>query len=179
MMPRFHCRRCRCLQTPGALNRVVSLQLTAFWQRHSGTIMAVGGGVLCYAIWRAMYRTSQVSASRGAVRAPCAGGGAVSGGDYLVTVCGWWSRLPGSYWRRWRHLPPPFLLAAPQLFVTLSDTMAASGFLATAASTVAFGFLYLRRRYNIDPQQVYRLAQYRLNTHPGLLEVRRRLRWRT
>ena len=60
-----------------------------------------------------------------------------------------------------------------QAFVTLSDTMAASGFFALAASSVAFGYLYLRRRYTIDPQKVYRLAMYRLNTHPGLLEASR------
>lgn len=33
------------------------------------------------------------------------------------------------------------------------------------------GAPYLRRKYTIDPNTVYRLAMVRLNTHPGLLEV--------
>lgn len=49
--------------------------------------------------------------------------------------------------------------------------MATMGLFSLAASAVAFGYLYLRRRYTIDPQAAYRLAMYRLNTHPGLLEV--------
>lgn len=38
-------------QTPGAVNRVLSLQLEAFWQRHSTKVLALGGVVLCYALW--------------------------------------------------------------------------------------------------------------------------------
>ena len=98
------------------MNRVISLQLTAFWQNHSNAIIGGGAVLLCYAIWRTMYRTSQA-------------------------------------------------------FVSLSETMAASGFLALAAASVAFGLLWLRRRYAIVPQKVYRQAMYRLNTHPGLLEA--------
>ena len=56
-----------------------------------------------------------------------------------------------------------------------SDTMAVTGLL--ALSGVGAGALYLRRRYTIDPVAAYRLAMYRLNTHPGLLEVRA-WRWR-
>ncbi|EFN54793.1 hypothetical protein CHLNCDRAFT_134758 [Chlorella variabilis] len=103
-------------QTPGAVNRVISLQLTAFWQNHSKAIVGLGAATLCYALWRTLYRTSQ-------------------------------------------------------LFVDLSETMATMGLFSLAASAVAFGYLYLRRRYTIDPQAAYRLAMYRLNTHPGLLEV--------
>eukprot|EP00887_Chlorella_sp_A99_P007729 scaffold20.g7729.t1 len=40
-------------QTPGAMHRVVSLQLEAFWQHHSSKVLAAGGGVLVYALWRA------------------------------------------------------------------------------------------------------------------------------
>lgn len=32
-------------------------------------------------------------------------------------------------------------------------------------------YLYMRRRYSLDPAAVYRLAMLRLNTDPGLLEV--------
>ncbi len=49
--------------------------------------------------------------------------------------------------------------------------MATLGLFSLAATSVAFGYLYLRRRYTIDPHSAYRLAMYRLNTHPGLLEV--------
>lgn len=37
---------------------------------------------------------------------------------------------------------------------------------------VSFGYLWLRRKWAVDPAAVYRLAMVRLNTHPGLLEVR-------
>ncbi|RMZ52029.1 hypothetical protein APUTEX25_001223, partial [Auxenochlorella protothecoides] len=56
-------------------------------------------------------------------------------------------------------------------FINLSETMAAGGFLALSVSLVILGALYLRRKYTIDPNTVYRLAMVRLNTHPGLLEV--------
>lgn len=42
---------------------------------------------------------------------------------------------------------------------------------ALSVSLVILGALYLRRKYTIDPNTVYRLAMVRLNTHPGLLEV--------
>lgn len=102
-------------QTPGAVNRVLSLQLTAFWQNHSNAIFAAvaAGGV--YAGWRAMLRTSEL-------------------------------------------LGLDLSSAAPTLLVL-------------SASGVGAGYLYLRRRYTIDPPAAYRLAMYRLNTHPGLLEV--------
>lgn len=41
-----------------------------------------------------------------------------------------------------------------------------------SAALVAFGALYLRWRYSINPNAVYRQAMMRLNTHPGLLEAR-------
>lgn len=103
-------------QMPGAVNRVLSLQLTAFWQNHGNAAIALGAAGACYGLWRA-------------------------------------------------------LLGASSVFVDVGDSAATGGMLALAASSVAFGYLYLRRRYTIDPQAVYRLAMYRLNTHPGLLEV--------
>ncbi|KAI7844150.1 hypothetical protein COHA_002285 [Chlorella ohadii] len=102
-------------QMPGAVNRVLSLQLTAFWQNHGNAAIALGAAGACYGLWRA-------------------------------------------------------LLGASSVFVDVGGS-ATGGMLAIAASGVAFGYLYLRRRYTIDPQAVYRLAMYRLNTHPGLLEV--------
>lgn len=50
----------KATQTPGAVNRVISLQLTAFWQNHNKAIVGTGAALLCYLLWRAMYRTSQV-----------------------------------------------------------------------------------------------------------------------
>ena len=55
--------------------------------------------------------------------------------------------------------------------MSVNHALAKSGVLALAAASVAFGYLYLRRRFTIDPSQVYHLAMYRLNTHPGLLEA--------
>lgn len=45
---------------PGAVNRVISLQLTAFWQNHSNAIMGVGAAAACYGLWRTLVRTSEV-----------------------------------------------------------------------------------------------------------------------
>lgn len=104
-------------QRPGAVNRVLSLQLTAFWQNHSNAIVDVGAAGACYALYRA-------------------------------------------------------LAAAAGLFMDVSHASTATGLLGLAASGVVGGYLYARRRYSIDPASMYRLAMYRLNTHPGLLEVR-------
>lgn len=41
-----------------------------------------------------------------------------------------------------------------------------------ASSTLVGCYLYMRRRYSVDPAAVYRLAMLRLNTDPGILEVR-------
>lgn len=40
---------------------------------------------------------------------------------------------------------------ATQVFVDVEGTAAGPGLLALSASAVAFGYLYLRRRYTIDP----------------------------
>lgn len=82
---------------PGAVNRVLSLQLTAFWQNHGNAAIALGAAGACYGLWRA-------------------------------------------------------LLGASSVFVDVGDSAATGGMLALAASSVAFGYLYLRRRYTIDPQ---------------------------
>lgn len=56
-------------------------------------------------------------------------------------------------------------------FMNLSETMAELGFLALAVSGALLGALWLRARFTISPPAVHRLAMYRLNSHPGLLEV--------
>lgn len=56
-------------------------------------------------------------------------------------------------------------------FVGLSEGMARYGFLALSASMVAFAGLYLRSRYTINPDKVYRMAMKELNTSAGILEV--------
>jgi hypothetical protein len=38
-------------QSPGTLNRVLSLQLEAFWQQHGNTVMVAGALAVAYAIW--------------------------------------------------------------------------------------------------------------------------------
>jgi hypothetical protein len=63
------------------------------------------------------------------------------------------------------------LFKVTSLFVNLSETMADMGILALAAAMVAFGFLYMRRLYRIDPNAAYRHALVKLNTSPGVLEV--------
>ena len=42
-------------QQPGSLQRVLSLQLDAFWQRHGRTVYAAGAVMAAYVLWRSMY----------------------------------------------------------------------------------------------------------------------------
>ncbi|KAK4835142.1 hypothetical protein QYF36_005844 [Acer negundo] len=56
-------------------------------------------------------------------------------------------------------------------FVGISEGMAKYGFLALSSAIVAFAGLYLRARYTINPDKVYRIAMTRLNTAAGILEV--------
>lgn len=56
-------------------------------------------------------------------------------------------------------------------FVGLSEGMAKYGFLALSAAIVAFSGLYLRSKFMINPDKVYRIAMRRLNTSAGILEV--------
>lgn len=62
------------------------------------------------------------------------------------------------------------------IFVDITEGLAEWGFLAGAAALVTLAALYVKRHYTIDPDTVYRLAMLRLNTNPGVLEVRARLR---
>ncbi|KAI4306579.1 hypothetical protein L6164_029842 [Bauhinia variegata] len=56
-------------------------------------------------------------------------------------------------------------------FVGLSEGMAKYGFLALSSAIVAFGGLYIRSRFIINPDKVYRMAMRKLNTSAGILEV--------
>ncbi|GFY82031.1 hypothetical protein Acr_02g0002710 [Actinidia rufa] len=48
--------------------------------------------------------------------------------------------------------------------------MAKYGFFALSSAIVAFAGLYLRSRFTINPDKVYRIAMKRLNTNAGILE---------
>ncbi|XP_031278939.1 uncharacterized protein LOC116137391 [Pistacia vera] len=56
-------------------------------------------------------------------------------------------------------------------FVGISEGMAKYGFLALSSAIVAFAGLYVRSRFTINPDKVYRIAMRRLNTSAGILEV--------
>ncbi|XP_060181600.1 uncharacterized protein LOC132611208 [Lycium barbarum] len=56
-------------------------------------------------------------------------------------------------------------------FIGLSEGMAKYGFLALSSAIVAFAGLYLRSRFTINPDKVYRMAMRKLNTEAGILEV--------
>lgn len=63
------------------------------------------------------------------------------------------------------------LYGLASVFVDLSDTSSLMGFMGVAGGTFLSSYLYMRRRYSLDPSTVYRLAMLKLNTHPGILEV--------
>ncbi|CAH8360381.1 unnamed protein product [Eruca vesicaria subsp. sativa] len=56
-------------------------------------------------------------------------------------------------------------------FVGLSEGMAKYGFLALSSAIVAFVGLYLRARFTINPDKVYRIAMRKINTEANILEV--------
>ncbi|KAF6143013.1 hypothetical protein GIB67_041081 [Kingdonia uniflora] len=56
-------------------------------------------------------------------------------------------------------------------FVGLSEGMAKYGFLALSTALVTLAGLYVRSRYTINPDRVYRIAMRKLNTSAGILEV--------
>lgn len=56
-------------------------------------------------------------------------------------------------------------------FIGFSEGMAKYGFLALSSAIVAFAGLYVRSRFTINPDRVYRIAMRRLNTYAGILEV--------
>ncbi|KAG1371464.1 Molybdenum cofactor biosynthesis protein 1 [Cocos nucifera] len=55
--------------------------------------------------------------------------------------------------------------------VGLSEGMAKYGLLALATAMVAFVGMYLRSRFTINPDKIYRMAMRKLNTSAGILEV--------
>lgn len=56
-------------------------------------------------------------------------------------------------------------------FVGISEGMAKYEFLALSTAIVAFAGLYVRSRFTINPDKVYRMAMRKLNTSAGILEV--------
>lgn len=56
-------------------------------------------------------------------------------------------------------------------FVGLSEGMAKYGFLALSSAIVAFTGLYLRTKFTINPDKVYRMAMRKLNTSADILEI--------
>lgn len=56
-------------------------------------------------------------------------------------------------------------------FVGLSEGMAKYGFLALSSAIVAFSGLYIRSRFAINPDKVYRIAMTKLNTSAAILEI--------
>ncbi|PWA57198.1 hypothetical protein CTI12_AA411450 [Artemisia annua] len=56
-------------------------------------------------------------------------------------------------------------------FIGFSEGMAKYGFLALSSAIVAFTGLYLRSRFTINPDKVYRMAMRKLNTSADILEV--------
>ncbi|KAA8533953.1 hypothetical protein F0562_031470 [Nyssa sinensis] len=83
--------------------------------------------------------------------------------NYLVLVGGGGVIVCILLWRA--------LFGIASIFVGLSEGMAKYGFLALSTAIVAFAGLYLRSRFTINPDKVYRMAMRRLNTHAGILEV--------
>ncbi|WJX34470.1 hypothetical protein P8452_22581 [Trifolium repens] len=63
------------------------------------------------------------------------------------------------------------LFGIANTFVVLSEGMAKYGFLALSSAIVAFTGLYIRSRFTINPDKVYRMAMTRLNTSAQILEV--------
>lgn len=63
------------------------------------------------------------------------------------------------------------LFGLASTFVGLSEGMAKYGFLALATAIVAFTGLYIRSRFIINPDKVYRMAMRKLNTSAPILEL--------
>eukprot|EP00850_Spirogloea_muscicola_P011488 SM000071S21112 [mRNA] locus=s71:424190:426566:- [translate_table: standard] len=64
-----------------------------------------------------------------------------------------------------------FMYGIANLFIHLSEGIANWGFLALAAAMTSFAALYIRSRYNINPDAVFRTAMRALNTNAGVLEI--------
>lgn len=63
------------------------------------------------------------------------------------------------------------MFGVASMFVSLSEGMAKFGFLALAAAMVTIGGVWLRARFQINPDAVYRMAMRKLNTSAPVLEV--------
>lgn len=83
--------------------------------------------------------------------------------NYLVLLGGGAVLVCALLWR--------IMFGIANTFVGISEGMAKYGFLALSTAIVAFFGLYLRSRFTINPDKVYRMAMRRLNTSAGVLEV--------
>ncbi|CAL0319606.1 unnamed protein product [Lupinus luteus] len=64
-----------------------------------------------------------------------------------------------------------FMFFVADSFVGISEGLAKYGFLALSSAIVSFSGLYLRSRFTINPDKVYRIAMTKLNISAGILEV--------
>ncbi|KAE9608779.1 hypothetical protein Lal_00020218 [Lupinus albus] len=64
-----------------------------------------------------------------------------------------------------------FMFFVADSFVGISEGLAKYGFLALSTAIVSFSGLYLRSRFTINPDRVYRMTMTKLNTSAGILEV--------
>ena len=71
------------------------------------------------------------------------------------------------YW----HLQPALVLLLLLLYAGLFRYQGLCLTQALAVAMAAFGYLYIKRRWTINPDSVYRIALRQLNTNPGVLEV--------
>ncbi|MQM06624.1 hypothetical protein Taro_039449 [Colocasia esculenta] len=83
--------------------------------------------------------------------------------NYLVLVGAAGVVLCIALWR--------IMFGVASTFVGLSEGMAKYGFLALASAIVAFFGLYVRSRFTINPDKIYRIAMRKLNTSAGILEI--------
>uniref|UniRef100_A0A1D1XWR4 Molybdenum cofactor biosynthesis protein 1 n=1 Tax=Anthurium amnicola TaxID=1678845 RepID=A0A1D1XWR4_9ARAE len=83
--------------------------------------------------------------------------------NYLVLVGAAGVALCIALWR--------IMFGVASTFVGLSEGMAKYGFLALASAIVAFAGLYIRSRFTINPDRIYRIAMRKLNTSAGILEI--------
>ncbi|KAJ3693784.1 hypothetical protein LUZ60_009264 [Juncus effusus] len=63
------------------------------------------------------------------------------------------------------------LFSIADMTVGISEGLAKYGFLALATAMVAFSGMYVKSRFSINPDRVYRTAMRKLNTSPAVLEV--------
>ncbi|KAJ4782371.1 import inner membrane translocase subunit [Rhynchospora pubera] len=63
------------------------------------------------------------------------------------------------------------MFSIADMTVGISEGLAKYGFLALATAMVSFAIMYLRSRFTVNPDKVYRMAMRKLNASPAILEV--------